>query len=154
MTQISGICRQVTRINSKASYGFTLVEILVVLAIVGLLAGVALPQLQNMASSVEISTQRTAIKTAIEELGYRAYVSGKPITLTNANSIPGSENTPREQPLEIPSGWRVQVLQPVIYAINGICSGGKITLIDPRRMNESFTLKPPQCRLEPIDNPE
>ena len=127
MTRISGICLQVTRINSKAPYGFTLVEILVVLAIVGLLAGVALPQLQKMASSVEISTQRTAIKSAIEELGYRAYVSGKPIALTNANGISSSGNTPREQPLIIPSGWRLQVLQPVIYAINGICSGGRIT---------------------------
>lgn len=134
------------------TYGFTLLEILVVLTIVGLLAGVALPQLQKMAASVELSNQRMNIKLAIEGLGYQAYVTGKPISLTD--TAPATESTRLDQPLPIPSGWQIRILQPVRYAINGVCSGGKISLIDPEHMRETFLLKPPQCRLEPIDNPE
>lgn len=131
--------------SNKRPDGFTLLEILVVLTIVGLLAGVALPQLQRMATSVELGNQRTNIKLAIEGLGYQAYVTGKAFTLGNAAT---------DQALQIPAGWQVQTLQPIRYAINGVCSGGTVSLIDPEHVRETFLLKPPQCRLEPIANPE
>jgi len=134
--------------------GFTLLEILVVLAIVGLLAGMVLPQLQKMASSVEISNQRTDIKLAIEGLGYQVYATGKPVVLADVAAISATESTKPDHPLRIPAGWKIQVLQPVRYAINGVCSGGRIAITDPNQVREAFLLRPPRCRLEPMDNSE
>lgn len=134
--------------------GFTLLEILVVLAIVGLLAGMVLPQLQRLATSVEINNQRTDIKLAIEGLGYQVYATGKPIVLADAAAIPPTESANLDQQLQIPAGWKIHILQPIRYAINGVCSGGKIAITDPNLVREAFLLKPPRCRLEPIDNSE
>lgn len=131
-----------------------MLEILVVLTIVSLLAGVALPQLQRMVASVELDNQRMDIKLAIEGLGYQAYVNGKPMALSGIAAVSAVESTRLDQPLQLPAGWQIQVLQPVRYAINGICSGGKIVLIDPHRVRETFLLRTPQCRLEPVENSE
>ncbi len=134
----------------RRSFGFTLLEILVVLAIVGLLAGVAVPRLQRIADSVDIRNQETDIKLTIEGLGYKAYVSGKPIVL--ANEILAKDAGNPDIPLKVPLGWQLQIQQPIRFAINGVCGGGSLSLIDPRKIRETFQLRPPKCRLESIDN--
>lgn len=135
--------------SGKRPCGFTLLEILVVLAIVGMLASVALPQLQRMATSVELSNQRTNLKLAIEGLGYQAYAGGKPLVL---NAIPSdSKDGKQGLPLQVPEGWWLSVSQPIRYAINGVCGGGMISIIDPEKNRETFLLKPPLCRLDPAD---
>lgn len=137
--------RRLLSVRYHLTSGFTLIEILVVLAIVGLMTGIALPRLTALYVSVENSSQRRLIQDQIEGLGYLAYARGKSILLetTDTSRSPSNEN-----PIQLPPGWRIDVLKPLRYSSQGICEGGKLTISDPAGGKAAFRLAPPICRLE------
>ncbi len=122
------------------SRGFTLIEILVVLAVMGLLTSIAVPAMQRMAEGYEISTQRAQLLADLNGMSYRAYANGKRVVLTDQDSK-GS------QALIIPPGWRIQTDKPIVYNFNGLCDGGKLTLIAPDNHEEALQLEPPRCQI-------
>lgn len=130
--------------------GFTLVEILVVLVIVSLLAGIALPRLTTLYTSVESAGQRGAIHEQIEGLGYRAYVSGQAIVLDSSEGK-NSKVPPKDYPLQLPPGWRIDLPKPVRYSAQGVCGGGELLISAPDGGKEAFRLIAPLCRLESVD---
>lgn len=123
--------------------GFTLVEILVVLVIMGLLVGMTLPRLYDASQRYEIAAQRAAILLEITNLNYRAYTTGQAIELLARND---KDNT-ASYPFALPQHWRLEIPQTIRYSFNGICSGGRIILIDPDNQREDLQLIPPLCRV-------
>ncbi len=141
--QMSAICP-----HTERAPGFTLIEILVVLAIAGLLVGVTLPRLANVYASVERANQRRGILDEIEGLGYRAYMGGKPIVL--ASSSQNGKEPPENYPVGLPPGWKLTLAKPLKYSHQGICDGGTLVVTGPDQSQETFRLYPPLCRLDAV----
>ncbi len=122
--------------------GFTLIEMLVVLFLVGLLTAVVFPSMERMARSHQLKTERDAILGRLGELGYEAFLSGKSITLS------GSTSAVRVgYPIDLPEGWELRVNRPIEFRFNGICGGGEVALIAPDNLSEKFVLVPPSCEV-------
>ncbi len=137
----SASCRR-----NSGERGFTLIEILVVLILVGLMMGVVVPNLEATLRSARFSSQRRTILSELDGLSYRAYITGRPIVLgspTAGDATPPA-SPPRYRP-PLPAGWRLDIPKPITFAFNGLCSGGRIALIQPDGARETLTLKPPRC---------
>lgn len=132
--------------------GFTLLEMLVVLMMTGLIAGMVLPRIQKIFSAYEISEQRKNLTIALHGLGYKAYVLGRDLQLDSNHLSSGQGDM--SNLLSIPQGWNVKTSHPIIFSANGTCSGGQLDIVDPWSMVERFKLHPPVCRLDRLEAEE
>lgn len=137
------------RRQRAAGEGFTLLEILLVLALFALLTGMVVPRFMRMAQGVEREAQRSDLHSAIEGLGYRAYTSGSAIVLTNLPEEGARRPGAPGPPIELPAGWRIAVERPIRFNANGVCGGGVIAIVDPDGRKDEYSLRAPLCALFP-----
>lgn len=125
--------------------GFTLLEILVVLTLIGLLSAMVVPNLQKLTGGVERATRRDGLVADIAGLSYRAFSLGQGFELSNAKF--GQLLSDGNPVLVPPTGWRVEVEAPVVYNFNGFCGGGRLKIIAPDAQVEQLVLDAPVCRV-------
>lgn len=120
---------------NKPACGFTLLELLVVITLIGLIAGVIAPRFINLGDRLSLKNQRLEV---------RQKVNGLPLlALRNASAL---RIDAKGAPLQLPDGWRITARSPVVYQSNGSCLGGEIEVWQGDSKRDSILLQPPLCQ--------
>lgn len=125
--------------------GFSLVELLVVMAVVGLISALVAPNLAAMLSGVQRYTLRDGVVSDLASLSFRAHALGQSFEL-NPDKL-GTLLRDGNPVLVLPTGWRLRTETPIGFAFNGTCSGGAVELIAPDGAAERLQLNAPDCRV-------
>ncbi|MDL5032869.1 prepilin-type N-terminal cleavage/methylation domain-containing protein [Pelomonas sp. APW6] len=124
---------------SRSRRGFTLLEVLVVLALLGLAAGVAAPRAMQAMAGAQERGWRNDVMARIESLPARAFLSGQPISMT-AEALLRELPPPRD-------GITLELRQPLRYTALGLAVGGELRLAFDARPAERWRVEPATGRI-------
>ena len=131
--------------------GFSLLELLVVLALVSLVATLALPNLVGLYDSATRATERDSILDQFAGIGREAMLKGHGYAVYGTAG-PQPSDVPNAgvhaYPLLVPEGWQVDLDRPLRVRPNGVCLGATVTLSHPDSAPVEVALAPPYCRVE------
>ncbi len=136
--------------------GYTLIEMIVILVILGFMAGLALPRLEKVYTGMQRSMQRSEVLRCIADLGYQAWNHQQILILdhyppkpTGSYEISQLQTSPMgstlsEEVFPLPEGWKIVTESPILFKRNGVCSGGTIT-VSYSNLSSRYVLTAPLC---------
>lgn len=114
--------------------GFTLLEMLVTLAVLGLAAGIAFPSVEKAMRGQQFASAAAAIDLAVRQARADAVRRGVTQALTAAPGRAGLRR-PAGDTLPVPAGARIEVSgEGVRFYRDGSSNGGSIALLDGPRV--------------------
>lgn len=109
--------------GKRSDAGFTLIEMLVVLAIAALVAGIGFPRMQGQIAAQEWRTAVASVTAQLRTARARAVLSGRPVTVAAAGS---GMRIDAGVPTPLPASVTLAAPLPVIFFGDGSASGGEI----------------------------
>lgn len=104
--------------------GFTLVEMMAVMVLLGLLAGIILPNFERWFESTQDKVSATEIASNVQKLLIRSALLEEDFLLETSNI--GKLLSDGQPALTLPSGWRMQEDQQLNVWRSGICDHAEI----------------------------
>jgi len=130
--------------------GFTLLEMLFVLAIMGLLVGLTVPRYAGNIRQRELATERQTLETRLVTLPRRARMTGVNLELPAQLNKPDlGDGLPV---LPVPAGWTIKFEPSWIITLHGTCSSTRMVLSrtdDPTNLYRYSTTEP-DCAITPV----
>lgn len=115
--------------------GFTLVELLVVLVLVALITGIAAPNIKAVYDNFQRDLARENLEKELTNLSFKAYLSGKEITLSD---------------IKLPEGFSFSEDSELSIRPDGYCAGTRL-IIESETERFMYYLNPPLCKPELLE---
>ena len=126
--------------QSRNQSGFTLIEMIVTVAIAGILASIAIPSFTKMIERNRISTGTNEFLGALILARSEAVKRSQNVTVCVSNAAQTACETDNTKKVEFSNGWLIFVECPVLGVIDGIVTAGNICDLD----NDATTAKTPE----------
>lgn len=130
----------------RAESGFSLIELVVALAVVGLILSVTLPRLSEWLDRFGFSNNEQRVEDSLAGLGETARRAGRTVFLRSTDK---SANSTDSAAIDLPRGWTLTVEPPIAFRYDGVCAGGTAHLTFPGG-EMTYRLDPPFCRPKPL----
>lgn len=162
--------KRVDASRAVPSAGFTLLELVVVLALVSLLTIMAVPNLRRLSGAVTRTTERNAILDRLANLGRQAMLQRRAYLLVGSDAPDAMKKPPpvadpddedpsapahvspfeQHEPyrMDLPDGWTLHLPAPILVRANGVCLGGEVELSYNGVPDVRLVLEPPYCRVD------
>ncbi len=156
---ISGSRQRPHRRNKPRAAGFTLLELLVVLTIIGLMAAAVTPSLSTTYGRLDFTLARESFEQRVNNLSYEAFAANadlivKPTTERGRDAFLAAGPTAadvmaRDTMLQVPTGWELHIDQPIIVRASGYCTGGALS-VRVGSFIANYVLQPPFCQVQEV----
>lgn len=128
MRLTSATCR---RADARDERGFTLLELLLVMALVALLTGLVAPKMWQWVESARLRAGVDGVRTALEALPRRSFADAERVAVD------------AKGPLKLPAGWQLELSGPITYEPNGMTLGGRIRVRAGAAVVADWVVVPP-----------
>jgi prepilin-type N-terminal cleavage/methylation domain-containing protein len=125
------VCAHHLVLRLRMTRGFTLIEMMAVLTLAALMAGVAIPAMQRWFDSISERAQLTEISIQFQRLASRTALLSQTVAIDKATWT--NKMGDGEAALALPEGWSVVSEKPVVFYHSGVCGGGVLDLSGPQQ---------------------
>ncbi|MEM9496249.1 MAG: prepilin-type N-terminal cleavage/methylation domain-containing protein [Pseudomonadota bacterium] len=141
----------------RRARGFSLIEVLIVLSMIGLVAIVVMPGLQSSLTRAEARAAAIELRTEVARLRAEAWERQIRIILVDPTAATGevardsAAGIVTEQHATIttmPRGWQYKLSAPIIFEPRGVCRGGLARVENASGDGLDLNLAPPFCTAE------
>jgi prepilin-type N-terminal cleavage/methylation domain-containing protein len=129
--------------RSSRAKGFTLIEMMAVLTLAALMAGVAIPAMQRWFDSISERAQLTEVSIQFQRLASRAALLSQTVKLNKESW--NEKLGDGEATLALPEGWSVVSDKVVTFYHSGVCGGGVVDLSGPQERKVQLQITAVSC---------
>lgn len=131
--------------DGRAAAGFTLMELLVVLAVIGLVSAAALPAMTQRMESVRLLDVSSRVANAVTRAPLDARLSGQAMTFETGRAAPALLG------LSLDEGWRMQVVAAFTVSDRGLCTAGELQVLSPSGRSRNVIVAAPFCKTRIVE---
>lgn len=134
--------------RARKTSGFTLLEMLVVMVLLGVISSLALPAMQRWHDALQSRAQSGALVEALRAAVFAAGAQRRDLVMDERSFAPPGKGVDAHVALTLPPGWTLRRVVPARFLANGLCRPGMLVLRTDRDSDLVVRVDGPVCQVD------